>query len=137
MREHLLRQQQQQLNSLLQQRDRLAEREAELHEQRQRLQQARQLIAEPLARTSALGLLNQGHIKQQLGQVMEAQQRQLLVAAQDRERFARLSRQQAGKVKGLELQELQRRQALQRRQQNREWENQLEWCLSQAPGSRY
>jgi hypothetical protein len=132
MRNHLIKQQQQQLDSLLQQRDRLAEREAVLQEQEQRLRQARQLLAEPQARTSALGLLNQGQIRQHLEQVLAVQQRQLQAATQDRERFARLSRQQAGKVKGLELLEQERRQEQQRRQQNREWENQLEWCLSRG-----
>lgn len=130
MRNHLIRQQRQQLDVLIQQRDRLMIKESELRRQHQALEQARESLSGLPRVVSGASLLNQGLIKQQLTRVLNGHQQQLMVAEQDQERLARLSRQQAGKVKGLELLEQQRRQRERQRQQRQEWENQLEWCLN-------
>ena len=132
MRKRLIRQQREQLDSLVQQRDRLNERAEQLQRQQSALEQARNgLAGAPLA-ASAISLLNQGHIRQQLNTVIDGHLHQLKAAQQDSERLQRLSRQQAGKVKGLELLEQRREQEARRDAQRREWEAQLEWCIRPA-----
>lgn len=130
MRKHLIRQQHQQLQGLIGQRDRLQIKTAELRRQQQALEQARTLLNSVPLQVSAMNLLNQGHIKQQLNRVLVGHQQQLQIAEQDQARMTRLSQQQAGKVKGLELLELKREQETRQRQQRQEWEQQLEWCLN-------
>ncbi len=131
MRRHLINQQKEQLTSLIQQRDNLQQRAQQLQHQHQALLQARSgLAAVPAG--GALGLLNQGHIRQQLNAVIEGHRHQLAAAQQDSERLQRLSRQQAGKIKGLELLEQKRAEQYHREQQRREWEAQLEWCVRPA-----
>lgn len=130
MREQLIRQQHQQLESLIVQRDRLQMKTDQLRSQQQALEQARAMLNSAPMQMSAMNLLNQGHIKQQLGRVLAGHQQQLQIAEQDQERMARLTRQQAGKVKGLELLELQRAREAQQKLQRQEWEQQLEWCLN-------
>lgn len=132
MRKHLINQQREQLDSLIRQRDQLNERAGQLQQQQCSLEQARAGLSRVPAGTGAIGLLNQGHLRQQLNSVIEGHSRQLEAARQDSERLQRLSRQQAGKLKGLELLEQRRVQQIRREQQRREWENQLEWCVRPA-----
>ncbi|AEY02563.1 hypothetical protein GU3_14050 [Oceanimonas sp. GK1] len=128
MRNHLINQQREQLHGLIQQRDKLNERAEKLQQQHQALEQARRGLAGVPAAASPVSLLNQGLIRQQLNTVIDGHRRQLAAAQQDSERLQRLSRQQAGKVKGLELLEQRRADTARRDAQRREWEAQLEWC---------
>ena len=130
MRKHLIKLQHQQLQGLIGQRDKLQTKTDELRRQQQALEQARALLSTPPLHISAMNLLNQGHIRQQLDRVLVGHLQQLAIAEQDQARLTRLSQVQAGKVKGLELLELKRAQETRHQQQRQEWEQQLEWCLN-------
>lgn len=132
MRKHLIKLQHQQLQGLIGQRDKLQLKTEHLRRQQQALEQARAQLIAPPQHISAMNLLNQGHIRQQLDRVLISHQQQVHIAEQDQARLTRLSQVQAGKVKGLELLELKRAQAARQKQQRQEWEQQLEWCLKDS-----
>ena len=130
MRKHLITLQHQQLQGLIGQRDKLQIKTEQLRRQQSALEQARAQLIAPPQHISAMNLLNQGHIRQQLDRVLVSHQQQVHIAEQDQARLTRLSQIQAGKVKGLELLELKREQAARQKHQRQEWEQQLEWCLN-------
>ncbi|MBU3823790.1 MAG: hypothetical protein H9917_03065 [Candidatus Oceanisphaera merdipullorum] len=132
MRKHLIKLQYQQLQGLIGQRDKLQIKTDELRRQQLALEQARAKLVAPPQHISAMNLLNQGHIRQQLDRVLVGHLQQVQIAEQDQARLTRLSQVQAGKVKGLELLELKREQEARHKQQRQEWEQQLEWCLNSS-----